>query len=79
MAKVRSTPNFLAVAGIVLVLGGLLAGIVAPFVGDGREFAFAFGRAVAFAVVAWISVRLIGYFTDPNRVKPPEPPDSDPR
>jgi hypothetical protein len=38
MGKDRASPNFLAFAGIVLVLMGALAGFVAPFVSDGREF-----------------------------------------
>jgi len=75
MGDQRSSPNFVVIAGIVLVVMGVIAGFSAPFVSDAREFAFTFGRAVAFAALAWIAVRLIGHFTNPNRLKPRAPPD----
>jgi hypothetical protein len=75
MDQKRASPSFAVIAGIVLVAMGVVAGFSAPFVRDGREFAFMFGRAVAFAALAWIAVRLIGYFANPNRIKPRAPPD----
>jgi hypothetical protein len=69
----KSLPTF----GIISIAFGLVAGLAAPFATNGPEFVMTFASAAMFGVSTWIMVRAIGYFSNPNRSRPPAPPDND--
>jgi len=76
MAKERTNP--LVIGGVTLVTMGFIAAALSPFVNDGRSFAMMLGSGFAFACGIWIAVRLIGYFSNPNRNLSRTPSESDP-
>jgi hypothetical protein len=75
MNEQRTSP---LVIGATLVAMGLIAAVLSPFVNDGRQFAMMLGSGFVFACGIWIAVRLIGYFSNPNRNAPRTPPEADP-
>jgi hypothetical protein len=75
MNKQRTSP--LVILGAILVAMGSIAAVSSPFVKDGRQFAMMLGSGFVFACGIWIAVRLIGYFSDPNRISPRAPPETD--
>jgi hypothetical protein len=71
----QSFPTF----ALILIAFGILAGVAAPFAKNGPEFVSMFGSAAAFGISTWIIIRIIKYFSNPNRSSPGSPPDSDDR
>jgi len=76
MNKQRTSP--LVILGAILVAMGFIAAVASPFVKDGRQFAMMLGSGFVFACGVWIAVRLIGYFSNPNRNARRSPPEVDP-